>query len=102
MDIADHPNVGACWNSNNEDLIGQGLEYNFNLVKDRLADIVHVRELNIGEYPYQGLMDLLVGIDYEGWILLECRTDPEDKVAAMKEQVAVFQAMVKKGKEKMG
>ena len=100
MDVANHSNVGACWNSNDEDLLGQGLEYNFNLVKDRLTDIVHVRELNIGEYPYQQLMNLFVAMDYEGWILLECRTNPEDKVAAMTEQVAVFQEMIKKGQEK--
>jgi len=101
MDVANHSNVGACWNSNDEDLLGQGLDYNFNLVKDRLADTVHVRELNIGEYPYQQLMNLFVAMDYEGWILLECRTDPEDKVAAMTEQVAVFQEMIKKGQEKL-
>ncbi len=44
MDVADNPNVGVCWNSNSQDLQGQGLEYNFNLVKDRFSDIVHIRE----------------------------------------------------------
>jgi sugar phosphate isomerase/epimerase len=94
MDHADHPNVGVCWNCNDQDLNAPGLEYNFNLVKDRFADTVHVRELNIGEYPYQQLIDLFVGMDYEGWILLEARTQPEDRVAALAEQLAVFNQMV--------
>ncbi len=100
FDIADHPNAGVCWNSNNADLEGEGLEHNFNLVKDRLADTVHIRELNMGDYPYQELFSLFVGIDYSGWILLEARTKPSDKVAAMREQLEVFQAMVKRAKAK--
>ncbi|NMC19763.1 MAG: sugar phosphate isomerase/epimerase [Thermogutta sp.] len=94
MDVAAHPNVGVCWNSNAEDLRGEGLVHNFNLVKDRLADTVHVRELNLGDYPFQELMDLLVGMDYAGWILLECRTEPPDRVAALKEQREVWRRMI--------
>ncbi len=96
MDVADHPNVGVCWNSNSQDLEGQGLEYNFNLVKDRFGDTVHVRELNIGSYPYQELMNLFVATDYAGWILLEARTKPEDRVKALAEQRQVFEEMVAK------
>jgi len=90
-------NVGStvCWNSNSEDLNEPGLEFNFNLVKDYFGDICHVRELNLGDYPYQQLMNLFVRMDYKGWILLECRTDPEDKVAALKEQREVFEKMIK-------
>jgi len=95
MDFAPHKNVGVCWNCNNTDLNGGGLEYNFNLVKDRLADTVHIRELNIGQYPYQELMTLFVEMKYKGWILLECRTDPGDKVKAMIEQREIFEKMIK-------
>ncbi len=96
MDIADHPNVGVCWNCNSQDLEGQGLEYNFNLVKDRFGDTVHVRELNIGDYPYQELMNLFVAMDYAGWILLEARTKPDDRLKALAEQREVFEEMVAK------
>jgi len=96
MDVADHPNVGACWNSNSQDLQGEGLRVNFNLVKDRFADTVHVRELNIGSYPYQELMNLFVAMDYAGWILLEARTKPDDRVKALAEQRQVFEDMVAK------
>jgi len=86
MDVADHPNVGVCWNCNSQDLEGQGLQYNFNLVKDRFGDTVHVRELNVGSYPYQELMNLLVAMDYAGWVLLEARTEPQNRIAAIIEQ----------------
>ena len=93
MDVADNPNVYVCWNCNDEDLIGGGLEKNFNLVKNRLGDTVHVRELNVGTYPYQELMNLFMKINYSGWILLECRTEPADRVKAMIEQHEVFDKM---------
>lgn len=96
FDVVEEPNVGVCWNSNAQDLDGQGLTYNFNLVKDRLGATVHVRELNIGRYPYQKLMKLFVKMDYKGWILLEARTTPRDRVRALAEQRAVFEQMVKR------
>jgi len=94
MDIATHPSVGVCWNSNDQDLRGGGLEHNFNLVKDRFGDTVHVRELNIGEYPYQELMNLFVAMDYRGWILLEARTAPKDRVKALVEQREVWETLI--------
>jgi len=94
MDQVNNNGAKVCWNCNDQDLIGGGLKYNFNLVKNKLGDTCHVRELNVGSYPYQQLMDLFVGMDYDGWILLECRTDPADKVAALKEQHAVWKKMV--------
>ena len=94
MDYVKNDGTTVCWNCNDQDLIGEGLEYNFNLVKERLGDITHVRELNVGNYPYQQLMDLFVKMDYKGWILLECRTNPEDKVAALKEQRQVWKNMI--------
>ncbi len=96
MEVAGHPRVGVCWNSNGADLAGEGLEHNFNLVKDRFGATCHVRELNVGSYPYQQLINLFVGMDYDGWVLLECRANPSDRVAALKEQREVFQGMVQK------
>ncbi len=91
--VADHPNATVCWNSNDEDLSGEGLEHNFDLVKDRFGATVHVRELNLGDYPYAKLMRLFSNINYTGWILLEARTNPKDKVAALIEQRKVFEQM---------
>ncbi len=92
--VADHPNVYVCWNSNDEDLKGEGLEANFRMVSGRFGDTVHVRELSIGDYPYAKLMQLFKSIQYEGWILLEARTDPQDKVSAMTDERLVFERMM--------
>jgi sugar phosphate isomerase/epimerase len=96
MDYVDQKNVGVCWNCNGQDLDGEGLEHNFNLVKNRFGSTVHIRELNDDSYPYQELMNLFVAMDYAGWILLEARTKPADRVAALIEQRELFEKMVKK------
>lgn len=89
--VADHPNVGVCWNSNPEDLQGDGLEANFKMVQKRLGATCHVRELDQGDYPYEQLLRMLLEAEYDGWVLLEARTDPADKVAAMVAQREVFE-----------
>lgn len=92
-------NVKMCWNCNDQDLLPPGLEPNFNSVKKWFGDTVHVREFNVGEYPYQQLMNLFTGIKYDGWILLEARTEPADKIAAMNEQMNLFNSMIAKAKK---
>ena len=92
-------NVKMCWNCNDQDLLPPGLEANFNSVKKWFGDTVHVREFNVGEYPYQQLMNLFIGINYDGWILLEARTEPADKIAAMKEQLSLFNSMISKAQK---
>lgn len=94
MDVASHPNATVCWNCNPQDLKGGGLEANFDMVKARFGDICHVRELNDSSYPYQDLMKLFVKNKYKGWVLLECRTDPADKVKALIEQKSIFEKMI--------
>jgi sugar phosphate isomerase/epimerase len=93
FDKVTEPDVKICWNCNDQDLLPPGLEGNFNTLKKWFGDTVHIRELNEGSYPYQQLFDLFKGINYDGWILLEARTDPADKVAALKEQLAIFNRM---------
>jgi len=92
-------NVKMCWNCNDQDLLPPGLEGNFNSVKKWFGDTVHVREFNVGEYPYQQLFDLFTGIQYNGWILLEARTEPTDKIAALKEQLDLFNQLVANSKK---
>lgn len=93
-------NVVMCWNCNDQDLLPPGLEANFNSVKKWFGDTVHIRELNEGNYPYQQMFDLFTGIKYNGWILLEARTAPKDRVAAMKEQLVLFNQMIANSKKK--
>jgi sugar phosphate isomerase/epimerase len=89
-------NVKMCWNCNDQDLLPPGLEANFNSVSRYFGDTVHIRELNEGTYPYQQLFDLLTGIRYSGWILLEARTEPADRVTAMIKQREIFNKMIYK------
>ena len=89
------PNVRICWNCNDQDLLPPGLEGNFNIVRKWLGDTVHVRELNVGDYPYRQLFNLLAANSYKGWILLEARTEPADRIAAMTEQLNLFTQMIK-------
>ena len=96
MDIATHPNAVICWNCNPQDLNGNGFQSNFDLVKDRFGDTCHVRELDRTDYPYQALLSNLAKMNYKGWVLLECHTNPADKVASMKAQRAVFDRMIAK------
>ena len=94
MDIATHPNVAVCWNSNMQDLQGKGLEYNFNLVKRRFGATAHIRPLDFGKYPWQRLIDLFVGMDYKGWLLLECSNKVDDYVKELIRQRELFKKMV--------
>lgn len=94
MDAADRGNVRVCWNSNGEDLAGEGLEANFAKVRDHLGRTVHIREVNAGDYPYDKLAALLVDADYEGFVCLEARTKPEDRVQALAEQRELFMKLV--------
>jgi len=99
LEVADHPNVAVCWNCNPQDLEGKGLEYNFNLVKERFGQTAHVRELNVGNYPYQTLMNLFVKMGYKGWILLEAHSELKRGVEALAEQRDIWKRMIVKARE---
>ncbi len=94
MEVADHPGVRVCWNSNDQDLAGEGLEANFAKVEPFLGKTVHIREVNQGDYPYAKLAELLVKADYQGWVCLEARTAVPDRVVALMEQRKLFMEMV--------
>ena len=102
MDVAQNKNVAVCWNSNGQDLQGEGLEHNFDLVKKRFGATAHVRELEDKNYPYEKLMELFVRMDYSGWVLLEARGRPKDRVAALGQQLKLFSSMVAKGQKAIG
>ena len=102
MDVAQNKNVGVCWNSNAQDLEGKGLEYNFDLVRKHFGATAHVRELEDKRYPYEKLMELFVKMDYSGWVMLEARGKPRDRVAALGQQLGLFNSMVAKAQKSIG
>ena len=71
MDVADHPNVKVCWNSNMQDRLPDGtIGEHFDLVKDKIG-LCHIVDLANPEYPWRELFTRLQGIDYEGFCLAE-------------------------------
>jgi sugar phosphate isomerase/epimerase len=70
LDVADHRNVGVCWNSNQTDLEGEGFDSNFNLVKDKIFS-VHLRDLYLEEYPFKRLFTRLKETGFKGYCLAE-------------------------------
>jgi sugar phosphate isomerase/epimerase len=77
MDVADHPQVGACWNSNQTDLEGEGFDHNFNLLKKKIFT-VHMRDLYLEEYPFRKLLNGLSDSGFTGFCFAEipASTDP--------------------------
>ncbi|MEN8192376.1 MAG: sugar phosphate isomerase/epimerase family protein [Bacteroidota bacterium] len=94
FDQVTEDSVKICWNCNEQDLWEPGLEANFNSVKKWFGDTVHIREMNVGDYPYQQLFNLFGEMNYDGWILLEARTKPADRIAALNEQREIFNKMI--------
>ena len=70
LDVADHKNVGACWNSNQTDLDGEGFDHNFNLLKNKNFS-VHMRDLYLEEYPFRKLLAGLNDVGFTGYCLAE-------------------------------
>ncbi len=99
FDQVTEANVKMCWNCNDTDLLPPGLEGNFNMVKKWLGDTIHIHELESPNYPYQQLFELLSGENYEGWLLLEASSQPDDKIAALKEQRSLFNQLVEQTKK---
>ena len=90
MDVADHKNVGVCWNSNQSDLEGEGWDSNFDLVKDKILQ-VHMRDLFLEEYPWRKLLTRLNEIGFSGYCLAEI-AESKDPVRVMRYYRALWLA----------
>lgn len=76
LDVAGHPNLYACWNSNMADLDNTGsIENHFNMLKDKI-EICHINEL-CNEYPWKTLFSLLQQNKFNGYCLAEVAGNPE-------------------------
>ncbi|HKQ37289.1 MAG TPA: sugar phosphate isomerase/epimerase family protein [Verrucomicrobiae bacterium] len=90
MDVADHRNVGVCWNSNPTDLDGDGFDFNFDLVKNKIFT-VHLRDLYLDDYPFRRLFKRLNEVGFSGYCLAEI-TESKDPVRVMKYFRSLFLA----------
>jgi sugar phosphate isomerase/epimerase len=70
MKVADHPQVGICWNSNPEDVENGGIKSNFDLLLSWLRN-VHINELWTPSYPWRELFQLLRQSGYNRYTLAE-------------------------------
>lgn len=102
MDVADNPNVAVCWNSNPQDLEEPGLAHNFNLVKARFGETCHIHRMEQKDYPHQQLIDLFVGIDWNGWMMLEEGKIPDDIVGELARERELFETMLADARQRVG
>jgi sugar phosphate isomerase/epimerase len=90
IDVADHPSVGVCWNSNDSDLAGAGFDANFDLVQHKI-NAVHMRDLFLENYPFRQLLRRLNAMAYTGFCLAEI-PDSTDPLRVMRYYRALFLA----------
>ena len=69
---------------------GQGLEYNFNSIRDRIKG-VHMHELWDTEYPYRTFLKLLSANGYKGYCNAEINGN-QDPLRLMRYYKALFLA----------
>ena len=100
MKSAARANVRVCWNSNQQDLDGEGIEANFAMVREFLGSVVHIRGARIPGYPWDTLARLLVDADYEGWVMLEAggKRPAGDPATLLADQREAFMALVEKAR----
>ncbi len=78
MDHCGHPQVGVCWNSNDQDMKDGTVKPYFDLLKDFIKSC-HITELARDVYPWKELFGLLKGIGYDRFTLAEIgeTSDPD-------------------------
>jgi sugar phosphate isomerase/epimerase len=82
MEIANHPHVGICWNSNPTDVENGSVKKNFALLKPWLRN-AHINELWKTDYPWRELFGLMKQAQYNRYCLIEI-PDNADGVRLMR------------------
>jgi sugar phosphate isomerase/epimerase len=92
LDVASHPFVKVCWNSNAADIVDGSVKQNFDLVKEEIGS-VHIHDLYDRDYPYMELFGLLKDCGFDGYCFAEIpgSTDP---LRVMRYYRALWEMMV--------
>jgi sugar phosphate isomerase/epimerase len=90
LDYSNSKHVYVNWNCSPNDTEGEGLEKNFNMVKDQIRGI-HLHEL-YSDYPYRAFFKLLRESGYNGYCNAEINASSEP-VRLMHYYRALFQAL---------
>ncbi len=72
---AKHSNVGACWNSNDNDIVDGSVKKSFEMLKPFIKN-VHINEL-ANHYPWRELFRLLREAKYDRYTLCEAQESKE-------------------------
>ncbi len=91
IDYSESPHVYVNWNCNLSDTEGEGLEYNFNLLKDRIISL-HTHGLWAENYPYRRLFELLSESGFTGYCNAEIPGN-EDHVRILRYNRALFMSL---------
>jgi sugar phosphate isomerase/epimerase len=92
LDIANHPFVKTCWNSNPSDVVDGSVKQNFELLKGKIGS-VHMRDLYDRDYPYVELFGLLEQSGFHGYCFAEI-SGSDDPVRVMRYYRALWELMV--------
>lgn len=71
LDIADHPSVRSCWNSNPGEVMNGSVRHSFELLEKYQGAVVHIHDLFDPKYPYRELFTLLRKSNFTGYTLSE-------------------------------
>ena len=93
FDQIEQPNIGICWNSFKNSKTSL-LKENLPLLKDYL-DTVHIQISGSDRYYQQSLFNLLVQMNYSGWVIVNDQLQDQNNIITMKEQVSVLNKMIK-------
>ena len=92
IDQANSPHVYVNWNCDKNDSEGEGFEYNFNSIKDRIKG-VHMHELWNPEYPYRLFFKLLAESGFENYCNCEIGRESCEPLEFMKYYRGLFLAL---------
>ncbi len=92
MEHADHPNVGICWNSNPEDLLGGKVKPAFEMLKPWLRN-AHINEIWKPEYPWRDLFTLMKKSGYNRYMLAEI-PETSDPIRLMRYYKALWSSLL--------
>ena len=76
LKVANHPNAGACWNSNPTDVVKGSVKPSFELLRPYIKS-AHITELADPSYPWRELFTLLKGAGYDRYTLCEVQESKE-------------------------
>ncbi len=94
MEVADHPKVGVCWNSNPADVVDGSVREHFELLRPWLMS-VHINNLWNEAYPYRELFSLMHDSGYSGFCLAEIADESAEPDTFLRYYKALFGELVR-------